>query len=106
MPQRPTRQQAWSRPPQMQLLPMQEPLTAQVRPHAPQLASSSRVFTQRPAHGVWPEGHAQRPAVQEAPVGQTVLHAPQLRRSVMRLVHAIPHTDWPAGHWQVPATQV
>ena len=81
-------------------------LTAQTRPHMPQLLLSSRVFTQRPAHAVCPPGQAQRPAVQEAPVEQAVPQAPQLRRSVMRLVHAAPQTDWPVGHWQVPATQV
>jgi hypothetical protein len=82
----------------MQFPPMHASLTAQARPHMPQLASSSRVFTQRPPHAVWPDGHAHRPAVHVAPVGQAVPHAPQLRRSVMRLVHAAPHTDCPAGH--------
>jgi len=54
------------------------------------LNASVEVFTQRPAHAVWPVGHAHRPAAHVAPVGQTAPHAPQLRGSLVASTHPPP----------------
>ena len=86
----------WQRP-DVQVVPV-----AQVVPHAPQLALSVLVLTQRPLQSVCPLGHWQRPAVQVVPEGQTVPQVPQFDPSVWRFTQRPLQRVVPLGHWHVP----
>lgn len=57
----------------------------------------------RPAHCVYPGGHAQVPSVQVAPPGHTVPHAPQLRLLVCKLTHPPSHSVRPVLQLPVQA---
>jgi hypothetical protein len=89
---------------------------AQVRPHIPQLASSTWRSAQTAVapvpQSIWPMVQpavpVQVPPAQVWPIAQVRPHIPQLAVSVMTLAQAAPQRVWPIGHaiiWQVPPMQ-
>jgi hypothetical protein len=77
-------------------------------PQAPQLAGSAASSVHEPLHDASPDGHAQLPPLQAAPLGQGWSHVPQLAESVVSATHLEPHCVSPAAHgaWHVPAVQM